>query len=973
MSGPHDLFICHTPASVAPVKRLTAALAARGTSCFAFEAGHGAELQPKLATAKAMLVWASEDFFRSRSCQAHLAMAVIARRQELPATPERILIVNAETGLKHIYPMHLRDRIIASAPGLPDAPDLTTLAERLQQRCAALTGSLGGLYPIIHSGWVEPYDRLSHGPAHFAGRERELWDIHDALHPPADSVTDRPPVHFVVVSGAPGHGKSTLTREYAFRFGAAYPGGIYRLSAQEARPAARLRELAENPALKPQLLGLLRQINPDMPLDDHSTIKALLARLGELISAHGQPFLWIVDDLPDGINGPVLRQWLAPVLAGKLGRTIVITHGQRYDHRAEPIHLPILDEQTGAVVLTRGKMLVSGQERDAVDWLLEEVGRHPRFAAMVAALAEDHRRHRRATYAWLLQKLEKQHRHATRLTAAWAGEFPEGYEIHCASILLDTLSKLEGPARDILRLAAALADHDLPLEFVAECLVLSGLSADEHKEDPFTIFLNEPEDEPLAADAARDYVEQGATSLVTHALAERTDGGIRIYRLAAEALAEIVPASPRQSHLREAALQALYVIAESCHQSNDWLRLAAVAPHGRKLIEDLRDRPIEAEDSPSEITGRIRLALHLADLDLRHGARQRAMLIYRAASAYLIRAMAVDPHNSARQRDFARVQEQLGDLLEEQGDLPAALDHYRKSLGLRAFMAKQEPQGLERIHDSLRLHTKIGNLQQARNDLESALQSQQAAHGLLAKLAQQAPADPALRFDLASSHARIAELYIGLDEPVAAMSELEQALPIFGKLADAHADQVRYARAPATIHNRIGDILRARDDLSGALNHYRTALAIADHATRLDPGDPEWQRDVAVCHNHIGDTLAGLDDLAEAAGHFQAFLAIAENPANSPAFAGIRRRDIAVVEIKLGRGRETAKELDAALEHYQKARAIIEQLAIELPENTLLREDLGWLRNRIERLKERREAELRWLARKSAAQAKPQT
>jgi tetratricopeptide (TPR) repeat protein len=317
------------------------------------------------------------------------------------------------------------------------------------------------------------------------------------------------------------------------------------------------------------------------------------------------------------------------------------------------------------------------------------------------------------------------------------------------------------------------------------------------------------------------------------------------------------------------------------------------------------------------------------------------------------------------------VQEQLGDLLQEQGDWPAALDHYRKSLGIRVFMAKHETQGLERIQDPLRLHAKIGLLQELRNDLECALQSQQAAHGLQGKLAQLTPADPDVQFALAASHTRLAELYIGLGELGVAMDELERALPIHDALAAAHADQVRYLRAPAAIHNRMGDLLRARDDLSGALNRYRTALAIAENATRLDPGNPEWQRDVAVCHNHIGDTLAGLDDVAEADGHYRAFLAIAENPALATAFAGLRRRDIAVVEIKLGRGRETAKEVDDALAHYQKARTIIEQLAIDCPENTQLRDDLGWLRKRIERLKERREAEIRWQARKRAAQGKP--
>jgi hypothetical protein len=670
LSGPHDLFICHTPAAAAPVKRLTGALAARGATCFAHEARESAELQPKLATAKALLIWGSEDFFRSRDGQTHLVLAMIARRQEQADAPERVLIINAENGLKHIYPVHLRDHIVASAPGLPDAPELATLAERLQQRCAALSGSLGGLYPIVQGGWLEPYDRLSLGPVHFAGRERELWDIHDALHPPPGPSLgrERTPGHCVVVSGASGQGKSTLTREYAFRFGPAYPGGIFRLSAREARPAARLGELAENPPLKPQLLGLLRQLCPDSPLTESSDLSAITAHLGERLAARQQPFLWIVDDLPDGINGPVLRQWLAPSLAGPLGRSILVTHSQRYDQRAEPIHLPILDEQTGASVLTHGRHPVSGQERDAVDWLLEEIGWHPRYAAMAAAMAAGRRRHRRAAYAWVLHRLEKPHRLAGRLTAAWAGEFPEEHAASCATLLLNTLSTLPGPARDILRLAGELADHDLPLEFVAECLVLSGLGADEHQEDPFAILLNEPQEEPLTAETARDYVEQGAASLASHALAERMDGGLRLYRPAVASLGEAFPASPRSSLLREAALRALYVIAESCQQQQDWLRLAALAPHGWKLIEDLRERPIGADDSPSEITGRTRLALYLADLDLRHGARQRAMLIYRAASAYLVRAMAIDPQNGARQRDFARVQEQLGDLLQEQGD-----------------------------------------------------------------------------------------------------------------------------------------------------------------------------------------------------------------------------------------------------------------------------------------------------------------
>ena len=161
----------------------------------------------------------------------------------------------------------------------------------------------------------------------------------------------------------------------------------------------------------------------------------------------------------------------------------------------------------------------------------------------------------------------------------------------------------------------------------------------------------------------------------------------------------------------------------------------------------------------------------------------------------------------------------------------------------------------------------------------------------------------------------------------------------------------------------MGDILLARDDLSGALNRYRTALSIAERAARLEPGNPEWRHDVALFHKKLGETLFGLDDPAEAEAHFKQFLAIAEHPDCKPSFAGPRAVDTAVVHIKLGRHFDTAKDLYAALAHYQAARPLLEQLAIDWPDNGDLRKDLGWLRNRIKMLEDRRESELRRLAR----------
>jgi tetratricopeptide (TPR) repeat protein len=966
LSGPHDLFISHDPASTAQVKRLTAALAACGVSCFACEGGDSPSLQPRLATCKALLIWASEDFFRSRGGQTQLAMAYIAHRQEPSSSPDRIVVVNALPTLKHIYPLHLRSRVIGQAPELADTPDFARLAEKLREHCAGLSGTLGSLYPAAFGGWREPYDSLSHIPVHFAGRERELWDIHDALTPHNTNPTTHKTDRMIVVSGAAGQGKSFLAREYAFRFGAAYPGGIFRLTARDAQPAASLGELSENPALKPQLLALLRQLCPDSPLDDATNLVTVRETIEVTLTASGKPFLWIIDDIPDGINGPALMQWLAPDHSGRWGRTLAISRSQRYDRRAESIHLPILDEQAGVSLLTRGKPPGKTDDEQEAAWLVAEVGRHARFVAMAAGLAESPRRHRRYGYSGLLHRIEKQNKLAAEFAGEHPGEFPEGHERTTAALLLDAIHALDLPARNILLLAAQLAEYPLPIDFIAECFVLNGMSADDRKEDLFTVFLNEPPEEPMTLEAARAYVEKGATCLEHFALADRTDGSLNLYPAAINAIARLAPNPAKQDALREAALEALYVAAESCVASGDWRRLAVIAPHGRLLIDDLRERLIAPDDTASEITGRIRLTLCLADMDLNLGARRRAIQLYRAASAYLIRAMATDPHNGSRHRDFARVQEQLGDLMADQGDMTSALEHYRKSLGVRSFMAKQDPAGMEQGEDLLRHHTKMGKILIARNDIEEALQSYRAAHGIAVRRARETPDDIELQFSLAASHERLAGLHTRLNDPAAAMSALEQALPVFEKLAETRPTEVRFVRSPVAVHNMMGNLLRARDDLSGALNRYRLALAIAENAARLDPCSPETQREVALCHDHIGDTLTGLDDPGEAEAYYLACLTIAENPANQPAFAGIRQRDIAVVQIKLGMVKERAQDTEAALFRYLNARSQIEKLAIDLPDNDALRQDLAWLRKKLDRLHERKAAELRRRARESA-------
>lgn len=964
MSGHHDIFICHDQASTTSAKRLASALAARGASCHTHEGDTRAEITHKLAISKLFLVYGDEGFFESRGCQAHLALAWIAASREGAGALSRILVINPEAGTRHIYPLDLKEHIIADAQ---EAQDLQKLAAELHQHCGSLTGNLGELFPIAHKQCTGPFDVIEREALNFGGRHREIWDIHRALQRTSEHQSSDAPV--VVISGNPGLGKTQIALEYGFRFGAAYPGGMFRISAKDAEPAAQFSQLAVNAPLKPQLLALLRQISPETECSEKSSLKKIREKLADQLERGAGDYLWIVDDLPEGINGPVIQQWLAPVAQPQNYRkahNILISESPRYDHRGDPIHLPLLSEISGQMVLTRDKAPSRADERDSLNWLTDEIGRHPRFAGIAAGVLEAERQDRRSSLSRFAQRISRRNRLSSEVSLLWARDFPEGREKSAANLLLDAVQSLGGAARDILRLAIELEDHPIPLQLIVECLVIAGLSADERKEDLFTIFLNEPEETPMNHEAAEAYVVRGAEQIVALGLGQVSEKFVTLPQLVTRAFSRASSTSPRQALLAEASLQALYIIAESSHNGHNFDELSAVAPHARKLVGDLRERMIAQEDNPAEITGRIRLALHLADLDLLHGAKARATAIYRATSAYLVRAMAADPHNGTRQKDFARAQEQLGDLMVETTQSQSALDHYRKSLGIRTFMSKQEGEPGESIQDALRLNIKIARLQRRLGDAEAALQTQQTAHALHLKLAQLDPENRDLAFDVASSHAQLGELLIKLDQSDDGLRELKKALPLFEILAEATPEDLRFSRAPGAVYNRIGDLLHARDDLSGALSRYRTALSAAEGLVQRNPHNPELQRDLAVCHDNIGDTLSGLDDTQEADQHFKAFLSIAESLENQTAFKGLRAREIAAVHIKLGRGREAEKMPRLALERYLQARQMIEKLAIDFPENQRLREDLQWLRHKIARLTERLEADDRRIARNRA-------
>ena len=258
-----------------------------------------------------------------------LTAALLAAHRE--GDPRRrILVINPEPSGTHIEPVELRDAQYAVAPS--DAAGYATLADRIAAHVAALPGPLGGILPIVPP---VQYGVTLTGATRFVGRLPDLWRIHSALHASESAIisgTSAPGL--AIVSGFGGIGKSLLAEEYALRFGAAYPGGIFWLRAHGNEATGDSPVTAAEAGRLDQFMAMAIELGI-ADLDPRHVRTQLRAKL----SQNREPFLWIVDDLASGLDADAVKAWLAPAPHGK---TLVTTRSREYTnigHETSPFVL----------------------------------------------------------------------------------------------------------------------------------------------------------------------------------------------------------------------------------------------------------------------------------------------------------------------------------------------------------------------------------------------------------------------------------------------------------------------------------------------------------------------------------------------------------------------------------------------------------------------------------------------------------
>ncbi len=556
MPAPHDLFISYRRDDKASVDALVAALQARGVTVWqdAQRVEDFASIQQAVSAgligARALLAWYSGRYNDSRACQWELTSAYLAAQAE--GDPRRrILVVNPEASNAHVHLPELFDQLHLSGAGVPgDADAVARLADRLQ---AALSGvpfaPLGELRPLTPPQWLPA---MGTGSTRFVGRLREMWQLHGRLQAgqAAMLTASGGKPGLALVRGAGGIGKSLMAEEYALRFGAAYPGGVYWLRAHGHPDGGVELDVAQRALQRDtQELDIAARLGIDISGLSAAQVRGALSRH---FQHQGRPFLWVVDDLPADPGPEGLGGWQAP---HPLGCTLFTSRTRRFT-AVETIELPQLDPDEARRLLVRGRALPDA-EAAVADEICALLGHHALAVDVTAALVG------RRGLDQVLANLQHPDRDALELAAALDEALPNGHQRQIAATFLASIRQLDEPARELLRYAAVLAVAPIPTALFVGC-VAEALGAEE--------------------DQARDEVDLAVSRLLSRSLADDTgDGAVAVHTLVSRALRFAEPRCEAWSRRRA---QVVVVLARRMADAADIRlhpNLALWVPHSREL------------------------------------------------------------------------------------------------------------------------------------------------------------------------------------------------------------------------------------------------------------------------------------------------------------------------------------------------------------------------------------------------------
>jgi len=537
-----DVFLSYRHADAAPVRRLATALESNGLRVWLddseitdFESIQ-TRIQNGLARSKALVAWYSARYPESRACQWELTAAYLGALRTGLDPRERVLVVNPEPANSHIHPVELRDAKFLTVGTSPSDATVAALAASVHSRVAGLSERLGAGQVLTPPRW---HGSAGTGSNRFVGRLADLWKVHTALWSGDHAIiTGALSPGTAQLTGLGGVGKSLLAEEYARRFGAAYPGGVFWIRAfgndTARRPVPTTDPFA---ALHDQTRTFAVEIG--MPTSGLSP-DDLAAAFARQLDQEQLPFLWVVDDVANGLSADDLARWRAP---GRLGKTLMTTRSREYDAVGDVLRVDALSAEEAFALLTSRRPSPDGDQRLAAMRVADALGYHP-LALDVAGAAVGYY----ASFAEFEQALGQPSEDALELAKEYVGLLPNGHEPSIAATLRSSVERLGAEGKDLLTAASVLAVAPISVRLLSRILSIMQSVSDEEGRRQARAAFNQVDKLSLAEDGGTDPPSRVVHGLVSRVMRHRktVDQGARLREIrasATDALTEILTAA----------------------------------------------------------------------------------------------------------------------------------------------------------------------------------------------------------------------------------------------------------------------------------------------------------------------------------------------------------------------------------------------------------------------------------------------
>jgi tetratricopeptide (TPR) repeat protein len=699
-------------------------------------------------------------------------------------------------------------------------------------------------------------------PRHFLGRDDDLASIDRALN----SGDGRAAI--TALHGLRGVGKTTLAAAYAESHSDKYRATWWIRAETETTMRAdmvglgvQLGWVAANGPEEQALAGVLKQLRDD-----------------------GAGILLIYDNATDPNE---LRQFLP---RGGRSHIVVTSNAPNWGAIAAPVQIEIWPDEIGAdFLIARTRR---DTEREAALALSKALGGLPLAHEQAAAycerigiaLAEYKRRFEAAPAALLGDTRDVSRDYHDGLTVA-----------KTFALAIDEAVKRHPAAEQLITYAALLAPEPIPLYVFSE---------GQHEFD-----------KQFGASIEGSNLDEAVAALLAFALVDResisdervpsiAEDCIRLHRLVRQVAASRLSEDNREEIQRGLIRAIARIYPAGVHRDPaTWPRARRLDAIAIALVASGDDLPTGSEIAAANL---------LSKLD---SYRDGALAAYAEARKLSERALAI--HEKALgpdHPDTATSLNNLGYLLDSQGDLAGARPYYERALAIR-----EKAFGLDHPDTAPSLNN-LGALLQAQGDLAGARPYHERA--LAIRETALGPDHP----DTARSLSNLGALLDSLGDLAGARPCYERALAINEKaLGPDHP-------STATSLNNLGYLLQAQGDLAGTRPYFERALAICEKA--LGPNHP----DTASSLNNLGYLLQSQGDLAGARPYYERALAISEK------MLGPDHPSTATSLNNLGALLDWQDDLAGARPYYERALAINEKaLGPDHPDTALSLNNLGYL------------------------------